>query len=638
MYVWLSIDDNLNVFENHCEIRTMDAPETNAQELNRRRTLVLQVVKAAHPELKGDECTRVQLALFTLVKNLPPAYEELDFAIHLGMAHHCLPEAQRSAREQTIDTIITTYCGPANARPAVIQPQLNAIRTQVILLPDALLPSHVGSHCGTLMMETVMNPRSATCDATTMRDLKTIARAVASASQRDGDLTSIVSGLNFIYGMSEPAQRKPLMDFVADPKSQRALPRLRQANSILLDRFPTIPPVEKARVLFSILLETAAAGACNDAQFNDIVQTQIVQESSRVDRTDRQIRNALMAAIRDGVPMGERGATTMRSLLRLRESEGELNIRLTPKAVERKTTAPTATRPQDGTTDMDPVHAWSVARLARWIEGPLAERSSQGRLDRQNVVARERTAIEQDAKERRDAGQKTIGIPAAITEDQVGQVMNDALAATARFFHDDIVDMAPLAKALGTSPSLIEACLALHPPLLALGNPPPDLDEEQARALLLDAETCIAELRKGIKATEASVQLARRFSTQLALALKAEALVLGKRHGGVIACPLRATDWAWVAQMFHRRWLPQITRLTIDGQSITLRPDQAVALYVTASSLSRHAFDVSVHLWQRRAGCAGEPSDLMDDCPPMNETRWFDTYVPCAVLHVPQAQ
>ena len=77
-------------------------------------------------------------------------------------------------------------------------------------------------------------------------------------------------------------------------------------------------------------------------------------------------------------------------------------------------------------------------------------------------------------------------------------------------------------------------------------------------------------------------------------------------------------------------------KLAINGHVVNLRHDQALALYVTGGSLSDFAFDVSVHLWQRRADCTDEPSDLMDDCPPMNEAEWFDTYIPCAVLHVPR--
>ena len=74
--------------------------------------------------------------------------------------------------------------------------------------------------------------------------------------------------------------------------------------------------------------------------------------------------------------------------------------------------------------------------------------------------------------------------------------------------------------------------------------------------------------------------------------------------------------------------------LDINGHVVQLRPDQALALYVTGSSQSDFAFDVSVHLWQRRPGRKGLASSDVDGLH-MNTVDWYDTYIPCAVLHVP---
>ena len=77
--------------------------------------------------------------------------------------------------------------------------------------------------------------------------------------------------------------------------------------------------------------------------------------------------------------------------------------------------------------------------------------------------------------------------------------------------------------------------------------------------------------------------------------------------------------------------------ITVDGTPMPLDSSRALALYVTGSSQSGYAFDVSVHLWRRRAGRTSPPSSEAGEYPLMNTTDWFDTLVPCCVLHVPQA-
>jgi hypothetical protein len=105
----------------------------------------------------------------------------------------------------------------------------------------------------------------------------------------------------------------------------------------------------------------------------------------------------------------------------------------------------------------------------------------------------------------------------------------------------------------------------------------------------------------------------------------------------VIACPLTFDDWAWVSARFHRRWLPNAKQVVVDGARVTLEVDQALALYVTASSESNYAFDVSVHLWRRESDSTDLPSTEAGSFPAMNTKSWFDTYTTCCVLHVPPA-
>jgi hypothetical protein len=120
-------------------------------------------------------------------------------------------------------------------------------------------------------------------------------------------------------------------------------------------------------------------------------------------------------------------------------------------------------------------------------------------------------------------------------------------------------------------------------------------------------------------------------------ALRVEPLELGKRQGGQIGYKAGVEDWAYVSGHFHNRWLPQVKSVLVNGKSVQLRADQAVALYVTGSSQSGYAFDVSVHLWQRREARQSQPGNTGGLFPPMNQDDWFDTYVTCCVLHVPAA-
>ena len=78
--------------------------------------------------------------------------------------------------------------------------------------------------------------------------------------------------------------------------------------------------------------------------------------------------------------------------------------------------------------------------------------------------------------------------------------------------------------------------------------------------------------------------------------------------------------------------------LAMGNGTLALGTDQALALYVTGSSQSGYAFDISVHLWARRTGKSSQPSREQGAYPRMNTDDWFDTYQPCCVLHVPLAK
>jgi len=214
-------------------------------------------------------------------------------------------------------------------------------------------------------------------------------------------------------------------------------------------------------------------------------------------------------------------------------------------------------------------------------------------------------------------------------------MVDDALQATAAFFRDDLGEMLALARQLDLSPALVNQAMQQREIMARLAAPDEAVDDEQIRAWLTEAESTVSQLRSGIQRSQTTLKQRMAFTDALNLALLKEPLVLGKRQGGVIGCPMPLTSWQWVSDTFHGCWLHQVRRITVNDAVVPLRSDQALALYVTGSSQSQFAFDVSVHLWQRRPGATGAASLTTDDSLRMNTADWFDTYIPCAVLHVP---
>ncbi|PZO16778.1 MAG: hypothetical protein DCF26_10965 [Burkholderiales bacterium] len=641
MYIWLSpvtINGAQTLAHHICELNVDTQPEADAGVLKERRNAVMALMQKAHPELVGADRNLLYAALSALVSRLPPGYGDLDFAIHLGMAHFFLPPAKRAERERVVDKTIEAYFGPPASRRADLLPRLDVLRTQILLLPDVLGDSLNRSKCGLLLFDTIMAPGSASCDPLAAKNYSSMQAVIAQLPVSATDKQSLLDMLCMMYCLVPIAARQGVINLVLDPRSRQALPILLPTSRIMIGAAYSFTPWQIFSGLFSVLSKATLEGvASTDPMAATLIDERVLFLNMQSDRMLALARSETIGALQAGVPMGVRGTSTRAALLSQRQALRRLDVRLAPKRPV-DTQAPTPmVNPTTAPTDVEPAHAWSVARLVRWIEGPLTERSTTGRLNRQGVVAREKKAIEQDTQDQQGAGLPPEPVSPAITEDDVGLVINEALSATARFFHADIEDLAPLAVSLSAAKDLLGHCLELKEPLRALSDKPAAFDEEKARVLLQDAEGCIGSLRKSIKTAQASAQQVKRFGEQLGLALNAETLVLGKRHGGAIACPLRTDDWAWVAQTYHRRWLPRLKYLKVDGELITLPFDQAAALYVTGSSQSGYAFDVSVHLWQRRAGCTGQPSELNEDYPPMNEAQWFDTYIPCAVLHVPRA-
>ena len=375
-------------------------------------------------------------------------------------------------------------------------------------------------------------------------------------------------------------------------------------------------------------------------EIDAVIRNRMELENEADTARAQAVVKATISATEAGVPLGSVVQEMNQKAIALAHQVwDDQQLRMTPQRLRllrklaQKPLEP-KTETSSDTVDIDPVKTWSVSRLLHWIEGPISD-ASPAPLNRKQIVVRE-NAERQAARARRKAPPKDSRDDENLTEADVDLAVQNALSATAEFFLLDIEDMLFRAKELSVRSATVSACGDLMPLLRDLMNAPSG-DDQKARALLHQAETAIQHLRQDVKATEADARTRQKFGECLQNALASEALVEGKRHGGTIACPLHPSDWAWVAEQYHLRGLPWVTRIEVDGVMQPLRPDQAVGLYVTGKSLSGYLFDVSVHLWQRKPGRNSAASVSLTPFSPINAEDWIDTLTPCAVLHVPSA-
>lgn len=367
-------------------------------------------------------------------------------------------------------------------------------------------------------------------------------------------------------------------------------------------------------------------------------------EQLNVDETLRQAVQAMDA----GASLGEpKTAESRQALSRMREIDAQNDHHMAelqaawlrdprPADVVVALVQRPAERP-----DMDTVSSWSVDRLLAWIEGPLAQPADRAKaLDRRRVAhaaSRARAVPANPDHPHAPAEAEAPDDDAALVE--VDHLIQNGLAATADFFQGDCRDLVTAAKRLQIPANAVKPCQALMAPLKALATSPATLSEAEARDLLARAELTLDTLRRSVSHAQTQESRLHRFQNALLTALQQNTLVLGKRRGGEIACPLYANEWGGVVERLHgKRLAPSHTLWLDDTHRLALREDQALALYVTASSQSDYLFDVSVHLWRRRAGCTSPPARAVELFAAMNADDWFDTYIPCLVLHVSLAK
>lgn len=293
----------------------------------------------------------------------------------------------------------------------------------------------------------------------------------------------------------------------------------------------------------------------------------------------------------------------------------------------------------------DPVHTWPVDRLVRWINGPVTSLAAAKTLaDQAQLVKRDNDLLAQDRQRSGTAapakGQKDSQ---ALTLAQAQEIVWQGLIQSAEYLRNELHDLGMLADQLGLKcaerGNAATAFKAIETTLQAMGNFKKATTVGNAQAQLAAANNCLEALRAVIKPVQVAAEKLLRFGECLVLQLRQETLAMGKHHGGVIGCPMALNQWGAVRDRFHRRYCSPVQALTMDGERVLLRSDQALALHVTAGSQSGYAFDVSVHLWQRLDESKDDPLDTssVELFPPMNTKGWFDTFITCTVLHVPLA-
>lgn len=150
--------------------------------------------------------------------------------------------------------------------------------------------------------------------------------------------------------------------------------------------------------------------------------------------------------------------------------------------------------------------------------------------------------------------------------------------------------------------------------------------------LAKSSDQFLSTVRSEISALEQHLAETTAFEKDLRLAVQKETIAYGRNNGGRLRRGLGGLTWSDVSDRFHNKMLGSVAEFKHGGSTRLLAPDEALAYYVTMSSLSGFDFDISCHYWQRRPGSDVPPADGNGF---MSREGWYDTHVPCFVLHVP---
>jgi len=637
--VWKPVDFQLDQLE-------LSEPERKAR-LDRAAALVKEKIVGATEKESLMKQAGVVGDMTNVALRVPKG--ELDFAMHMCLAHHLLLPEKRKTRTDIFQRVVDAQFAEFKERPKPLKDKVNILKGLATLVYDTAMEAFLNTACARIRQELLNSSKE--YESRRALTQKIAARMSKEKNKEYADWLPTI--LHFAFDRYASAEFEDLAGRVPhaldDPRLLENLYFAAKAGGSL---FLYEKKLEQDYIFIAKMIKKALKGKVQGfddwADFGDSLM--------REQRADHEFGRYLQLwasidAVEAGIDMGEE-TPKFRSAVQLL---GQVSA-----AVDRRM-AKRLPKPQQGGSSgkapslnaEDPVLSWSIDKLAQWIEGPVVE-PAKTVIDRAKIVARVHDAQKQGLalpaptvvphvtpgkptpyKPTPAKPTSAKPLPAELTLDNVDTVVRTALQGCVQYFLAEIADMWPLAKALGGAVDVMNTLDHVATELKGLQFDPSHFSELTARNLLNKAEAQIQSLRDSLHKAQASAKLKAIFPQELSAALRKQPLVLGKRKGGQIGCPVLLEDWHFVNSTFHDRWLSEFACIEVDGTPMQLRPDQALALYVTGSSLSGYAFDVSVHLWRRRPGTGNPPSREQSPYPPMDKTCWYDTYATCCVLHVP---
>jgi len=602
-----------------------------------KRSALLQRASALPPgPIRNDVYVNVQSALAYVPD------EFVNYAVDVGLYFFSLPAWQ--ARQAEIDRVVGEFFDPAdikaNTAIALVATQLKAVGFMRL---GPTLEMFVQHWCYDVHEEQLGK------NGAFLVPVKLAYQAIRKTVERLNDpvlKASIQTLCSWTLLSAKSSTRERLQAAIETILTRRDAKAI---VSELVDSFKNsqLPPPNRNAALREAVLQvaqhlnlTASAAA----------QTAIATMKASIEVDDEYLVRTSVEAVARGQALGEFTDTSRRALASVRaarqaddESDMDTLVRQTQAHAERSA-ASALTLSATGAVEDEraALQRLSLTQLLRWINGPVVG-PRRRRLDRPAALAKAsaRPAAVEVQPAPAAARQPARPKP-AITAHDIDVIAAQGYAAAASFFLQDVRDMQPVAQSLNLPATFTHQLAQLATDLeqlhTALDHLPGNLDDGRIQQQLSDADAALDALRAELARHQTEAQLREDFDTALTAALAHETLRLGRSDGGVVNCRLQATDWAWVADRYHRRWLNHVRRVWRGNQPVELQADEALALHITGSSRSSegYVFCVSVHLWQRDEGKTSLPSNGEGVLPAMNTADWYDTYRTCCVLHVPR--
>jgi len=609
------------------------------EELKSRRHDADQFVKQECAKDTQEQREQIQADLRYIVPHVltdgdgAQKKEDFDFALYMCRAHNILIESQRRKRRKVIKTAVDGIFADLKSPSKDQREKVEVLKRIGKLMPDGfqrplLVSLAVGLRRDMLVKDQKAPENEAISDFLRQLYLVTLdPKADDATRKRQSILFDSLSNvwLSRPFGEWRENSKQQLIEALSSKKHEA---NVFLAHEKALIAAPHLFPGEIWNALDAIIDELLSSEEKPQDIIDEKLGAAVSRHRSHIDKAFR----ATAEAHKRGDEMGKTGTDSREALKSFREHEDKREAMAEHlQALKKKAPQKPKILIPGEKEDIDPFLSWAVGRVACLIDGPVIEQGQKG------SITKKIQDKEMEEKARQRAPNTQSKKPPSISVVDNARVIQDALSVTARLFLDEIRDMLPLIPALkAIGVMCIPDCEWLMPGLENLANPSGVFNEEAVCRELVNAEDAIQEQRKRLWSWGTSTLVRNNFRGQLSMALNNEKMFRGKRNGGGrILCHAKFNDWSYVVNNFHNRWVP-----LVDGDQTTqLDEDQAVALYVTGSSQSGHAFDVSVHLWRRRAGRTSAPNLPSDESsvlfPPMNEVDWYDTRIPYCVLHVP---